>query len=148
MAGRRDFCKVAPAIWTSKRFARLENKTKLLMLYLLTCPHQTSAGAFHVPAGYACTDLGWSSEAYSAGISELAASGLILFDHEEEEVFIHNWFKFNGITNPKHEMGTRKLIEALKSKAIQDAALKGFDAACPKREFSKQEMLARAVERL
>lgn len=92
------------------------------MLYFLTCRHQTSAGCYQLPDGYAAADLGWEIEAYVVARREVEAAELILFDEDTSEIFIVGWFANNPVTNEKHKMGCIRLIESMESEKIHDAA--------------------------
>jgi hypothetical protein len=119
----RDFSKISPAVWHSSRFNNLPSDDgRYLYLYLLTSPHQTSAGAYQLPEGYACADLRWSSERYHAARAELLMADLISFDDETEVVAINRWFKHNPPMNEKHFRGIVRLLDRLPSETIQEAA--------------------------
>lgn len=133
----RDFSKVSPSVWRSKKFRKLADDTaKLVYLYLLTCPHGNSAGCFDLDPAYACTDLGVDEKAYRKAINSLCKVGLIEFDEEENTVFLINWTTFNEPTNPKHAIGLLAKLDGasstrLKMRALEDAWRsiegKGFD---------------------
>lgn len=119
----RDFSKVSPQLWTKRQFKNLPTaEAKLAMLYFLTCRHQTSAGCYQIPDGYAASDLGWSEEKYVEARNLVEASGLIVYDDETAEIYIVGWFENNPITNEKHKMGCERLISSLDSETIQEAA--------------------------
>src|SRR5262245_38681348 len=74
----REFSKISPAVWHSPRFNSLPSDDgRYLYLYLLSSPHQTSAGAYHLPEGYACADLGWSQKRYREARETLIEADLI-----------------------------------------------------------------------
>lgn len=130
MSGRK-FSKVSPALWRSGRFATLPTKeAKLLYLYFLTSEHQTSAGAFRIPDGYACEDLGWERKDYHEARQCLIDGEMIVFDADTEEVFVLRWFKHNPPTNPKHRAGTERLISEIDSDAIREIAEAEYDELC------------------
>ena len=75
----RDFSKISPALWQSKRFNTLPSDDgRYLYLYLLTNGHQTSAGAYRLPDGYATNDLRWELSRYVKARHELISADLIL----------------------------------------------------------------------
>lgn len=123
----RDFTKISPLLWRDKRFQSLASSdAKLAYLFHLTSEHQNSAGCYRLLDGYAATDLGWSTERYIQARQEVVGAGLILFDEETSELFVKGWFDGNPPTNPKHAMGTRKLIGNVASDAIREAAEEAF----------------------
>lgn len=124
LIGMRVFSKISPALWQSKRFARLKSdNAKLLFMYLLTCTHQNSAGCYHLPDGYACSDLDWSQEKYSAALDFLVEAKLIQFDPECEDVMIERWFKHNPPMNPKHQKGIERMLDSIQSETLRNASL-------------------------
>jgi hypothetical protein len=44
--------------------------------------------------------------------------GLVSFDDETSELFVHRWFKHNPPMNDKHALGTRFIIERIESDDI------------------------------
>lgn len=123
MSARREFSKVSPAMWRSKRFLALpDDRSRLLHLYLLTCQHQNSAGCYRLPEGYATADLGWPIEHYREAREKLEAAALIAYDGESEEVFIMGWFRINPPMNPKHAAGIITRISDIESDAVREVA--------------------------
>ena len=119
----RDFSKISPAVWQSKRFNTLPSDDgRYLYLYLLTCEHQTSAGAYRLPNGYALDDLRWELSRYVKARQELASADLILFDETESVVMITRWFKHNPPMNESHFIGIGRVLERLPSQMIWEAA--------------------------
>ena len=92
----RDFCKVSPSVWKSRKFRALkaDSDARLAYLYILTNPHTNSAGCYDLPAAYACADLEWEMERYAKAIDSLSIAGLVLFDGNESTVLVTNWIKF------------------------------------------------------
>ncbi len=123
----RDFSKISPAIWQSNRFKNLPSDDgRYLHLYFLTSRHQTSAGCYQLPDGYACTDLRWTPKRYATARNELIDAGLICFDPESSVLMITGWFKHNPPMNPSHSQGIASLLDALPSDEICNAALEAL----------------------
>lgn len=128
----REFSKISPSLWHSKRFKDLQSDdAKFAYLFLLTCEHQNSAGAYRLPAGYACHDLGWDADRYSNALAELEKADLIAFDSETDEVLIRRWFKHNPPMNNKHRIGIVGILERLDSELIYQAGLDELDGVSP-----------------
>ncbi len=120
----RDFSKISPALWRSKRFNGLVTaEEKLVFLYLLTCEHQNSAGAFRLPAGYAATDLRITEGVFAEARDSLVKADLIAFDPDTDEYVILRWFKHNPPMNEKHRVGIIALLEKLDSEGLLETAL-------------------------
>jgi hypothetical protein len=118
----RDFSKISPSVWRSTRFIALEtDDARFLYLYYLTCEHQTSAGAYRVPDGYACDDLNWTRERYQDARQTLEVADLIAFDDLTSVVMVRRWFKHNPPMNESHLKGIERVIERLESEMIQEA---------------------------
>ncbi|MCV0395918.1 MAG: hypothetical protein K5872_06640 [Rhizobiaceae bacterium] len=116
----RQFHKVSPAVWRSRRFNSLPDDPRVLWFYFATGPHQTSAGCSRIPPAYASADLGWSAERYAAGKSELVAADLIVADDEANEIYVCRWFQHCPPTNAKHAAGIASNIYALDSDIIRE----------------------------
>ncbi len=115
----RDFTKVSPTIWHSDKFKSLpSDDARFVYLYLLTSPHQTSAGCFHLPNAYAASDLSWLQSRYEQARDELIAAEMIRFDASTSVVGIAGWFRFNPPQNQKHLIGIRHALERLPSQLI------------------------------
>jgi hypothetical protein len=99
----RGYSKISPALWDSERFTSLPSDDgRYLYLYLLTSRHQTSAGAYRLPDGYASTDLRWTPERYVEAREQLVQADLIRFDSQATVVMITRWFKHNPPMNASH----------------------------------------------
>ncbi|TPJ85524.1 hypothetical protein FJ434_16500 [Mesorhizobium sp. B2-5-13] len=116
----RQFHKVGPDVWRSRRFLALTNDQRLLWFYFSTGPHQTSAGCCKVPPAYAVADLGWTMEQYQGCLSALVAGGLIDHDPDTDEIFVCRWFQTSPPTNGKHAAGTYNRILKLESAELQE----------------------------
>ncbi|MCP4184848.1 MAG: hypothetical protein GY761_16270 [Hyphomicrobiales bacterium] len=128
----REFSKISPSLWHSKRFQNLQSDdAKLSYLYLLTCEHQNSAGAYRLPAGYACHDLGWDAGRYQKTTEELQESDLVIFDHDTDEIMIRRWFKHNPPMNKNHRKGIVSALERLDSELLYETGFSELEAVSP-----------------
>lgn len=126
---KREFSKVAPIVWRSRRFLALpSDRARLLLLYYLTSQHQNSAGAYRVPEGYAISDLGWSLDDYRSARKALVDVELVFYDEETEEVYVAGWFKVCPPMNDKHASGTMSRIAEIESDTIREALEAEFTA--------------------
>jgi hypothetical protein len=146
MSGR-EFTKVSPAVWASKRFHALTERGRLLYFYCLTSPHVTSCGVYRLPDAYAASDLGWSVDEYRRERDALIAGGLVDFDTETSEVLIERWFRHNAPMNPDHATGTRRLVASIDSDRLREAAEYAFTAADEKRVALQEAKAAARRER-
>ena len=126
----RDYTKVSPSIWSSSRFRGLDSvHGRYAMLYLLTNAHQNSIGCYRVTAAYACDDMGFTVAEWDSALSALEGAELIAADPETSEIFIRRWFVHNPPTNPKHLLGSRRLVDKIKSDALRALVGEELDAA-------------------
>jgi hypothetical protein len=124
----RDFSKVSPTVWQSERFNSLPSDDgRYVYLYLLTNGHQTSAGCYRLPDGYACSDLRWLPERYAKARSQLIEADLIQFDASAQVIMICRWFKHNPPMNDDHHTGIVRILERLPSETIANAAKQALE---------------------
>lgn len=137
----RLFTGVAPQLWSSERFMALGDAEAKLHLYLTTGPHQNSSGCYHLPDGYAATDLNWTRDKYVSARTKLIKTGMIAYDATTSEVYIERWFEhtFNAPTGPKHAAGVAKWIFAIKSDVLREKV---------EADFSNTTWGARGIEAL
>ena len=134
----RDFTKVSPTLWQSKRFLGLPSDDgRFLYLYLLTCPHQNSAGCFWLPDGYACNDLCWEEDRYQRARQELIDAELIQYDETDDVVLIERWFNHNPPMNQSHMTGIKRALEKVPSAVLLGATLEALEAACEAIELKR-----------
>ena len=103
----REFSKISCAVWQSQRFRRLNDKGRLLYLYLHTCPHVNSIGCYYLPMGYISTDLGWNDSAVHTALADLS-TGLIQWNSEENIIKINGFLDHSPLTNKSHAIGAVK----------------------------------------
>lgn len=129
MKSARDFSKVAPVVWWSRKFRGLSDRGKIGYLYILSNGHVTSAGCYELPDGYACADLEWSPDEWEAIRGELIAAGMIDHDPTNNVVLVEQWFRFNGPMNDKHAKGTLRFLESVESERLREKAIGQFREA-------------------
>ena len=116
----RNFSMVSPRLWHSPRFRRLTDEAKLLLFYLLTSDHQTSAGCFRLLNGYVCADLDWDEEKYLRCRDELVKGDLVAVDPESSFIYVQRWFKHSPPTNVKHRKAVASQIEKIESVLLRE----------------------------
>ncbi|MER8574563.1 hypothetical protein NKG99_24235 [Mesorhizobium sp. M1409] len=126
----RDFAPVSPAIWGSRSFLSLSSDGRVLMLYLISGPHQTSAGCCRIREGYALADLAWQSDQYRRALADVVQADLVMHDPATAETYVKKWFQHKGNipTNKDHAKGTMKIIDHIDSDDIREAAEADFMA--------------------
>lgn len=116
----RDFTKVSPNIWRSRRFRSLDSDARLCHFYFLTSVHQNSSGCFRLPDTYAAEDLGWDVEKYVTARDQVVESGLVQRDASTAEVYVLGWFRFAPPMNDKHNIGVKKQIASIESDVLRE----------------------------
>jgi len=105
---------VGTSIWSSKRFRALpDDLCRLGYVYVLTCSHCNTIGAFRLPPEYMAADLRWSTGEANRVLDNLAKVGLVYRDLDENLVSIANWWEFNGIANRKHLQSALRALDEL-----------------------------------
>lgn len=107
----REYGQVQCHFWQSPEALALSDQGKLLALYLLTGPHSNGLGCYRLPDGYVMADFGWSAETVSKGFKELLGAGFA--ERFEGVVFVPNFLKWNGISNPNVASARQKEFESL-----------------------------------
>lgn len=138
----RTFSKVLNSLWTSsKKWAALDgsDQSRLLYLYLLTCPHNNSIGCFILKRGYIMADLGWSDSAIDRAIEDLCKVSLISYESREHVFKINGFLDKSPITNIKHAIGAVKLALELLDCPARDETIAELraDPYCQKIENVK-----------
>ena len=120
----RSYSKISHALWQSERFNNLpSDDARYLYLFLLTSSHQTSAGAYRLPDGYACADLRWPPERYIKARQQLVDADLLAFDADCSVIFIRRWFKHNPPMNDSHLKSIEGELGRLSSETLAQIAM-------------------------
>ena len=124
------YTKIDDLFWKDAKMKSRSDDAKMVFLYLLTCPHRTMTGMYHLPIGYASADMGWKPERFAKGFAELFQNGFINHDEGAEVVFVRNYLKYNKIENPNQATAALKSIDNIPANSC-DAdlmrVLQGFD---------------------
>ena len=119
----REFSKISPKVWRSKRFRALPtDDARFLLLYLLTSEHQTSAGCFRMPDAYAASDLAWQVDKMQTARRHLVEGGLIAFDGSTDEYFVLGWFEHNKPMNASHQKSIVRVVSGVESDPVRETA--------------------------
>lgn len=142
----RDFAKVSPAVWRSKKFKSLPSmEARFIYLYLLTNPHGNSAGCFDLHPQYASADMNMEIERYLYCLDTVSEAGLIEFDKEENTVLITNWIEFNAPANPKHALGILSQLEQASSARLKQKAFQELRVEIIARKFDQDKAVRNAL---
>ena len=122
------YSRIRNKIWNSSTFHKLDDRAKLLWLYLLTCPHSNMLGLYVLKPGYALEDLGWKMKDFNEAFIRLqnvstsdGSCGLISYDPETHLILIKNYFdEGNKLENPNQVKAAIKQIDALPPSYLLD----------------------------
>lgn len=119
----REFSKVSPKVWRSNRFRALpSDDARYLLLFVLTSPHQTSAGCFKMPDAYGSADMNWTVERFLAARLELVQANLLAFDEATDEYYLPGWLSFNKPMNASHQKAIVRLVADIESDVVREIA--------------------------
>lgn len=87
----RDYGKVSPLFWTGKTGKGLRGamEAQIVALYLMTSPHSSMIGVFHLPLMYVAHETGLTLEGASKGLARCSEAQFCTYDEETETIFVH-----------------------------------------------------------
>lgn len=110
----RDYGKVYTAFWQSSDIREMSEDGRMLVLYLMTCPHGNMLGCFRLSEAYAAEDLQWEPERVRKGFAEVFAKGFAYRCERTFWVFIQHYLKWNPFENPNVATKAFKLLDSLR----------------------------------
>jgi len=105
--------RISTKFWTDEKVLQWDNETRILALYLLTCPHKTTEGLFRLPKQYICADLAWSLEGLAKPFNKLLEDGFIKYDNTVNVILLCNALKYQSPDNPNQEKSAISLLKEL-----------------------------------
>ena len=112
---------VKTRFWNDEKVIAWDDDTKLLSLYLVSCPHSNILGCFVLPKQYICGDLNWTEERLVKPFKKLLEEGFMKYDDNCRLILIINYLKHNPIENGNQATAAIKQLEELpKSPILQD----------------------------
>lgn len=97
--------------WTSEQTQNLSPIAKLCAIYLMTGPHTTMLGCFHLPDSYIASDLNLSVETVQQALLELSEIGYVKRD--KKWLWVCDFLSVNPIDNPNQAKCVAKLLQQL-----------------------------------
>ena len=95
----RGFAALSPTIWYDKQFRsfqRASQAAQLLWFYLYTCTANNIIGVFRITVDAIVGDVGHSdAAAVRAALDELCKAELVIWDEEEQHVFLIHQLQLN-----------------------------------------------------
>jgi len=116
------YVRIATKFWTDEKIIELDSDTKLLYLYMLSCPHSNMAGYYRLPMQYIQADLEGLGKGLPKGLAKgfakLLEEGLIKYCEKSSVVLVVNYFKYNPIQNINQAKGAVKKTSELPTNSL------------------------------
>ena len=109
----RIYGSIHVSFWGNNQIQALSDQSKVLAIYLLTCPHSNMLGCFRLPDGYITEDLRWDIQTVKKAFHELADIDFLTRDEQTGWLVIHDFLKWNPIQNSRQGIGIHKLFEGV-----------------------------------
>lgn len=113
MAEKVRYNKISPKFWTDEKVLFWDDDTKLLALYLLTCPHRSTEGLFRLPKPYIAADLQWDMERLRKPFEKLIEDGFIKYDEATSIILLCQALKYQRPENQNQEKNAIKKLKEL-----------------------------------
>ena len=104
------YTRIYDAFWSDKDIQALDDSSKLLYLYTITCKHRNILGFYELPLGYICNDLKWRQETVSKRLSNLSERVFIRYDGDSNYILIPKFLVWNPLENPNQETSAVKKV--------------------------------------
>lgn len=96
----RRYRKVIPVIWGDQAFCSLNDRGKLLFLYILTHPYLTSLGTLVATAQSLAADRGWRTSDVTRLLQKMEAVDMLCMDRTAGLIWLPNYLKHNKPESP------------------------------------------------
>ncbi|MFW6121794.1 MAG: hypothetical protein ACOC80_12995 [Petrotogales bacterium] len=115
------YVKIATKFWSDEKTIEIDPNSKLLYIYILSCPHSNMAGYYRLPKPYIKADLNLTDKQLNKAFDELLSKGLIKYCEKSSVILIPNYYKYNSIQNPKQAIGAaNRTSELPKNSLVED----------------------------
>lgn len=94
---RRRYRKIYVRLWRNPDFRKFRSDDKVMTMYLLSGPQTNRLGLYHVNAGGAADDLGWTLKKIRKHREHVCATFNWSFDEAANVIFIPSWWDFNDV---------------------------------------------------
>jgi len=87
---------IQSTLWTDPKIKKLDPKTKLLFMYLITNPHAHVSGIYYLPRPFIAHETGLSDEEVKEGIETLSRGYLVATDTQNDLIWVINMLRIQG----------------------------------------------------
>lgn len=112
---------MSPLFWTDARVRQWDDPTRMLALYLLTCPHRNLEGLFRLPLSYVTADLDWPMAKLREAMRQLEDDEFLLRDKETDVVLIRRALKYQAPRSAKQIKGALSALAEVPASSVHDA---------------------------
>ncbi len=88
--------------WQDEFILELSSEQKLTYIFLLTNRRTTQCGIYNIGLTIAQLELQFSEEKIKEHLKFFQEKGKLFYNHENKEVMLLNWYKYNNIHNHKN----------------------------------------------
>lgn len=125
------YSKIYTYLWDDDAYRSLGTMEQLVYLYLFTSPHGNSAGIYRLLIDYAKGDMGQAYGDVKEAFATLCDRGLIAYDEAMHIVWIKDYLRHNGLTNPKHAKGAAKVSKDYAKSPLYSEFYKHIESLYP-----------------
>lgn len=112
----REYGTIHTSFWVSESIVQLDDRAKLLALYLLTSQHSNMGGVFRLPELYISEDMQWDLNDIQQYLNILEDSEFISRCTQTKWVWIRNYIKWNKPQNPNQKLAIVKMFDQIPEK--------------------------------
>lgn len=105
----RDYSKISPQFWvgrTGREIRELGIESRMIAIYLLSCPHSTMLGVYYLPIEYIVHDTKINKDGVVSALQKLISIGFCSYDDQAEYIWVHEMAK-HQICEYLHERDKR-----------------------------------------
>jgi DNA-binding MarR family transcriptional regulator len=125
------YYRVSPKYWMDEKTRSWDDSTRLLALYLLTCPHRNLEGLYRLPISYATADLGWSAARVRRNLDRLVEDGFVEYDHDAEVVWVRRALHYQAPSTEKQIAGALTSLSELPRTSLRDRFRETAESVSP-----------------
>jgi len=150
--GKR-YQQVCTSIWDDDKFRAMDDDTRQVFLYLLTCKHSNLTGLFIMPLAYMANDIGWKPlarglERAVQGLDNLRKLGRIDYDDATETVLMVNHLKHRPLDCENRVSGALAALGEIPQSRLFSRLLEIIEKNEDRKISALMEPLARGLRTL
>lgn len=104
--------------WDDADVEKMSFEEKSFFIYLLTNPRTTQCGIYNFSLGIAAIQLNLSKEKVRELLDKLINYGKVIYNEENSELMIVNWYKYNVTSSRNTHICINKELKKVKTKSF------------------------------